>query len=565
MFEWLDEWWRGVSEGGGGGGGTVGMYAWNLGMSQYGYIGQYLGAYAAVRSDMADLEHPFSGYGPDMERRSWERVQINGQDYYVRTDSDGVYDLTNLVPVGPPGSGSGSGGSRASLLKDPNLIADNSALPARFGAPETQPEKLGAPRGEVSIDLGPEGPPPSARDWSSVVPGVERKPRQDDNAPHGGSSYAPADEWMPPGERRPVYGPSSSSQSSSEPTSVAGPSTPSRSWNSPESPPSLPPAGPPPPSMSAEPPRPSSSNVINLPEVTVYGKIPFEPNVSVPGAYERANRVGRIEWTDLVGFARGAWNGLFSASQSLERLVFESSAGPLFGPLVTPLLEPLIKRSDAFKLSIDPDQGAGALIGEHISENLVFEALPFLPQIAQAGGRALKGARVADMLATPVFWFTGAGGIGSRGGRYARLLRARSAAPVYSFVGWTRITSEAAWARYQAGVGSQWEAVFEINQGGTTRHILVDHLALQSRKELSSIVEAKFGDMGQMWIPEREAHILQQAREYLALREALGFKNVRYVVSTPLGAERLNIVFAREFPSAVQNSLLTVEFQPMRW
>ena len=557
MFDWLDDWWRGLFEsGGGGGGGTVGMYAWNQGMSQYGVIGQYLGAYAAVRSDMADLQHPFSNSRNDEERRHWGPASINGQDYYVRSDDDGLVDMTQGVPIDRPLSLGREGGQReprTRLVNDPNLIADNTPNSSPFGYPELQPEKS-APRGEIFLDLGPDRPP-TAQDFPAPAPGAGYKPRQEDNSPHGGSSYRPADEWTPPGQRG-TFGTGSSSPSPPETSAIAEPTPIPPSWNSPESAPTPTPAAPPP---------NSPSNVVNLPEVTVYGKIPFEPNVSVPGAYERANSVGRIEWPDLVGLARGAWNGLFSASQTLERLAFESAAGPIYGPLVTPLVEPLIKRTDAFKVSIGPDQGAGALIGEHVAENLVFEALPFLPQIAQAGSRALKSARLADMLVAPVFWFTGAGGIGARGGRYARLLRTTGAVPVYRFVGWTPVTSEAAWARYQAGVGSPWEAVFEVNQGGQTRQILVDHLALGSRKELSSIVEAKFGNMGQMWIPEREAHILQQAHEYLALREALGFKDVRYVVSTPLGADRLTMVFAREFPQAVTDKLLTVEFQPMRW
>lgn len=560
--EWLDVWWRSLwDEGTGEGGTSVGTYVWGVGMSQIPYIGPYLGAYAGVRDDMADLRHPFSGYGLGRESRNSERRGTNGGGSDVWGDKDGLPDRTRLVEVGSAGSSVGADRSRQSLLTNPDLIADNSGLTTRYGWWEgDQPEKWGGPRGENLLDSGRQRAPLTAQDLPSI-PGAPRKPREHHNAPHGGSSYAPADDWVPPGERRPVHGTGSSSSPASETTPPARPSSPSQTWSGPQSPP----ATPPPPPVTSVPSQPASSNSVTLPEVTVYGKIPFQPNVSAPGAYERANRVGRIEWSDVVGFARGAWNGLFSATQELQRLTYERAAGPLLDPLVTPLAEPLIRRSDSFKLSIDPDQATGALIGEQISENLVFEALPFLPQIAQTGRRVLKGAHFADMLLTPVFWFTGAGGIGSRGGRYARLFRARSAAPVYRFVGWTRITSEAAWARYQAGIGSQWEAVFEISEGGKTRQILVDHVALNARKELSSLVEAKFGNMGQMWIPEREAHILQQARDYLALREALGFKNVRYVVSTPLGADRLNMVFAREFPRPVQDNLLIVEFQPMRW
>lgn len=557
--EWLDVWWRSLWEEGTGEGGTsVGMYAWNLGMSQYGYIGQYLGAYGAVKSDMADLQHPFSGY--DLGREPSPATRSNRRDMDAPISNAEVYDFTG-------GGDTGSGTSSARLVNDPEATADNSSLPPinQWYEPYLQPpEKTGAPRGEIGLDTGPDRPPPSAEDWLSAAPGSTGR-RAQDYSPHGGSSYRPADDWMPPGQRA-VYGPGSSSASSADvPNSV--PNRPPADGPGTGSAPSPPPPTLIPPSASTSPDVPAahSSKVITLPEFTVYGKIPFEPAVSVPGAYERAKSVGRIEWPDLVGLARGAWNGLFSATQNLQRLTYERAAGPILDPLITPLMEPLIKRSDRFKLSIAPEEETGALIGEQISENLLFEALPFLPQIAQTGRRVLKGARFADMLLTPVFWFSGAGGIGSRGGRYPRLLRARSAAPVYRFVGWTRITSEAAWARYQAGIGSQWEAVFEISEGGKTRQILVDHVALNARKELSSLVEAKFGNMGQMWIPEREAHILQQARDYLALREALGFKNVRYVVSTPLGADRLNMVFAREFPRAVQDNLLILEFQPMRW
>ena len=79
---------------------------------------------------------------------------------------------------------------------------------------------------------------------------------------------------------------------------------------------------------------------------------------------------------------------------------------------------------------------------------------------------------------------------------------------------------EADWARYQVNATrTRNEAVFRITYAnGNQKIVLADRYNRGSR----SILEAKYGNMGQMWDPTRELHIVGQAHTYLGITRLLG-------------------------------------------
>jgi hypothetical protein len=74
-------------------------------------------------------------------------------------------------------------------------------------------------------------------------------------------------------------------------------------------------------------------------------------------------------------------------------------------------------------------------------------------------------------------------------------------------------------------------------------------------------LEAKHGDMGMMWDPQREAHIIGQARNYLDITTVIHGR-VGYLVSTERGALRLSQRFASEFPVETASGQLWVDWVP---
>jgi tRNA G26 N,N-dimethylase Trm1 len=110
---------------------------------------------------------------------------------------------------------------------------------------------------------------------------------------------------------------------------------------------------------------------------------------------------------------------------------------------------------------------------------------------------------------------------------------AKAVAIEVTYVGQTPVLTDASWAEYQIrATGTAVEDVFRVTENGVTRDVMVDAVTHPY------LVEAKFGDMGQMWNLEREAHVMQQAANYLKIMDAWGMRGVRYAVSTELGAQR---------------------------
>jgi len=79
----------------------------------------------------------------------------------------------------------------------------------------------------------------------------------------------------------------------------------------------------------------------------------------------------------------------------------------------------------------------------------------------------------------------------------------------------------------------------------------------------STILEAKYGDMGQMWNPTRQAHIIGQANNYLDITTVIGGR-VGYLVSTEKGAYRLTQRFRLEFPTEMASGQLWIDWVPWR-
>jgi RHS repeat-associated protein len=125
------------------------------------------------------------------------------------------------------------------------------------------------------------------------------------------------------------------------------------------------------------------------------------------------------------------------------------------------------------------------------------------------------------------------------------------------YLGQSPVVADAAWAEYQVhATGTPIEEVFSIARNGVVNDVLADAVTNDY------LVEAKFGNMGQMWNPIREAHVVNQAANYLEIANAFGFSGVRYAVSTELGAQRLLSRFTLDYPAAVSSGRLSVWWVP---
>jgi hypothetical protein len=171
-----------------------------------------------------------------------------------------------------------------------------------------------------------------------------------------------------------------------------------------------------------------------------------------------------------------------------------------------------------------------------------------------------------SLLLTPA-WFAmgiggGAGNLRTTTRAFAAQGRLASRIRTVEYVGTTPLlVRDAAWAKYQVGAtGSAREAVFRITSvDGSQRIVLADRYLLKDKL----ILEAKYGDMGQMFDPLREAHIIRQARNYLDIATVTD-SQVGYLVSTARGTSRLSQRFSLEFPEATQSGQLWVDWVQWR-
>lgn len=211
----------------------------------------------------------------------------------------------------------------------------------------------------------------------------------------------------------------------------------------------------------------------------------------------------------------------------------------------------------------DPAEGfeQGALWGGLIEG--VGGVVLTLPRALRAIPGIWANARpwATSLLLSPLWSFLAAGG----GGGGIRLIR-KVARPArirsVEYLGTTPlIERDADWAKFQVhATRTRQEAVFRItNVNGEQTIVLADKYATRA----NTIVEAKYGDLGQMFKPDREKHIIGQAHNYLTIAETLG-GDVGYLVSTERGAIRLTDRFGREFPDAMSAGRIWIDWVPWK-
>jgi hypothetical protein len=169
-----------------------------------------------------------------------------------------------------------------------------------------------------------------------------------------------------------------------------------------------------------------------------------------------------------------------------------------------------------------------------------------------------------SLLVSPV-WFSqavvgGGGNVRSLARVFAAQGRIASRVRSVEYLGTTPLLErDADWARFQVFVTrTRNEGVFRITYAnGQQRIVLADRFMPGSR----TILEAKYGNMGMMFDPTREAHIMRQANNNLDISNVIGGRT-GYLVSDELGAVRLTQRFAREFPAEMASGQLWIDLRP---
>ena len=188
-------------------------------------------------------------------------------------------------------------------------------------------------------------------------------------------------------------------------------------------------------------------------------------------------------------------------------------------------------------------------------------ALRALPGLWHA---ALPWAK--SLLLTPFWFFTSTGGGAGSARSLARVFAAqgRIASRVRSveYLGTTPLLErDADWARFQVfATRTRQEAIFRITYANGQQRIVLADRGVQGGR---SILEAKEGNLGQMFNPTREAHIIRQANNYVDITTVTG-GTAGYRVSTQLGASRLVDRFGREFPTELASGQLWIDWVPWR-
>jgi RHS repeat-associated protein len=155
---------------------------------------------------------------------------------------------------------------------------------------------------------------------------------------------------------------------------------------------------------------------------------------------------------------------------------------------------------------------------------------------------------------------TGAGAFG--GGNLPLFKSATRTGMSYQYLGDTPVMSEAAWAQYQMWVtGSKVESMINlVNQTGQAERTIYLDSSLR-RLNGGPILEAKYGDLGQLWNPDRYNHIIRQSYDLIDIAKALKLPGVEYRVSTKLGKERLISTLTWEHPQELESGFLIVRLK----
>jgi hypothetical protein len=303
----------------------------------------------------------------------------------------------------------------------------------------------------------------------------------------------------------------------------------------------------------------------------------------VAGAVTTAGAVAVLMWWNPVG-----WVALVGTALALAGGVAATTASAVelsasYSGATTPEQDARMNRSVSAVLGYSSPGGVlGSVLGtvwaDDPEEGFLQGAMwgGFVEGAASLPGalRALPGLWRAAMpwakslLLTPLWFVLGAGG-GGGGGSVRSLARVfaaqgRIASRVrrVEYLGTTPLLErDADWARYQVfATRTSNESVFRITYAnGQQRFVRAD----RSQPTGLLIHEAKEGNLGQMFVPKREANIIGQAQNYLDITTVTGGR-VRYLVSTELGASRLSQRFGLEFPAEMASGQLWIDWVPWR-
>ncbi|MFN8677816.1 MAG: hypothetical protein U0Z70_15670 [Thermomicrobiales bacterium] len=302
------------------------------------------------------------------------------------------------------------------------------------------------------------------------------------------------------------------------------------------------------------------------------------------GAMSLAGGIAVLMWWNPVGWAAGA-TALAIAAGVAATSASAVELGASYAGATTPEQDAAMNRAVSATLGYSSIGGVlGGVTGTVFADDpqAGFEEGAFWGGLAEGAAglatslpgllRAIPGLWHAalpwgkSLLLTP-FWFALSTGGGKGSARslarlFAAQRRAASQIRRVQYLGTTPLLErEADWARYQVNAtGTRNEAVFRITYAnGNQKIVLADRYNRGSR----SILEAKYGNMGQMWDPTRELHIVGQAHTYLGITRLLG-GDVGYLVSSERGAQLLTQRFAQEFPAEIGAGQLWIDWVPWR-
>lgn len=399
-MSWLDFFDKLFGGGRSSGGGTAKF--WAIGISEYTkrapIIGPYYGAMlTGGYEDLASLTERPQGF--DDGRRSSNDGWVVDEDGVPRRQPSTEF---NQLFSGPDDRGRDL--NRHRLLSDPNLIADNS--------------DYGIVRGPDGRDYTVEYRIGEGVPYATYEPVAEVFVRH----PHPNRSHGQAPALSNTPSLHSDAGLSRLEQLGAYRPERERAAYPERSIS--PRPESLAPAKP----AGSNEPEPSWVSEVTI-SVSAEEQADFNERLSrYKAGQERLRRMGIIELSDVGQFGRGLYNGVIGAAQSLLGLTKlarpslggAASTGPIVLELAEPLIDSLVGGLESYRLDTDPVFGGAAIIGEHLSTNLVFEGLPLVSRLGPFA-RGTLGAGKGIMRA-PVFLETGSllARVGSRPARAAR-------------------------------------------------------------------------------------------------------------------------------------------------
>ncbi|MBK6006873.1 hypothetical protein JJB11_12300 [Ramlibacter ginsenosidimutans] len=297
------------------------------------------------------------------------------------------------------------------------------------------------------------------------------------------------------------------------------------------------------------------------------------------GAVTGAVGLAIVFWWNPVGWVAGASAALAIAGGLAATTASTVELAASYGGATSSRQDEEMNRAVSATLGYSSVGGvlggvAGTVLAENAQEGYeagamwggLAEAATSLPAALRAVPELWNAALPwgKSLLLTPFWFFMSSGGGGGSTRSLARAFAAQgriaSRIRTVEYLGVTPLVErEADWARFQVfATRTRNESVFRITYAnGEQRIVLADRFTQGSR----TILEAKYGDMGQMWNPTREAHIIGQANAYLEIT-ALTDGRVGYLVSTERGASRLAQRFGREFPAQMASGQLWVDWVP---